>query len=48
MKQKTNKFYRRKDCIKKFCNDLKELAREIINYEEKEMTLLKNKKSYSL
>ena len=32
------KFYRRKDCIKRFCNDLKELAIEIINYEEKEMT----------
>ena len=38
------KFYRRKDCIKRFCNDLKELATEIINYEEKEITLLKDKK----
>ena len=37
-----HKFYRRKDCIKRFCNDLKELATEIINYEEKEMTLLKD------
>ena len=30
-------FFRRKDCIKRFRNDLKELATEIINYEEKEM-----------
>ena len=38
-----HKFYRRKDCIKRFCNDLKEIATEIINYKEKEMTLLKDK-----
>ena len=30
-------FYRGKDCIKRFCSDLKELATKIINYEEKEM-----------
>ena len=35
-----HKFYRRKDCTKRFCNDLKELATEIINYEEKVMTIL--------
>ena len=48
MKQKTHKFYRRKDCIKRFCNDLKELAIEIISYEEKEIISLKNNdvKSY--
>ena len=42
------KFYRRKGCIKSFCNDLKELSIEIINYKEKEMILLKDKeiKSY--
>ena len=34
------KFYRRKDCIKKFCNDLKELVTEIISYKEKEMISL--------
>ena len=34
------KFYRRKDYIKKFCNDLKVLVTEIINYKEKEMTTL--------
>ena len=27
-----HKFYRRKDRIKRFCNDLKELATEIMNY----------------
>ena len=37
-----HKFYSRKDCIQRFCNDLKELATEIINYEEKEITLLKD------
>ena len=36
-------FYRRKDCIKKFCNDLKELVTEIINYEENKMIPLKYK-----
>ena len=30
-------FYRVKDCIKRFCSDLKELATKIIDYEEKEM-----------
>ena len=35
-----HKFCRRKDCIKRFCNDLKELATEIINHKEKEMTTL--------
>ena len=31
-----HKFYRRKDCIKRFGNDLKELATEMINYEQKQ------------
>ena len=37
-----------KDCIEKFCKDLKELGTEIINFEEKEMIPLTNKeiKSY--
>ena len=35
-----HKFHRRKDCIKRVCNDLKELATEIINYKEKEMISL--------
>ena len=37
------KFCWRKDCVKKICNDLKELATEIINYKEKEMISLKDK-----
>ena len=32
-----------KDCIEKFCKDLKELRMEIINFEEKEMIPLTNK-----
>ena len=37
-----------KECIEKFCKDLKVLRSEIINFEEKEMTPLTNKeiKSY--
>ena len=38
-----HKFYRGKDCIKRFCNDLKELATEIINCKEEEMNPLKDK-----
>ena len=43
-----HKFFREKDCIKRFCNNLKELATEIINHEKKkrkkkEMTQLKDK-----
>ena len=41
--KKRHKLYRRKDCIKRFCNDLKELATEIIKYKEEEMTPLKDK-----
>ena len=36
-KQDKRSFYRGKDCIKRFCSDLKELGTKIINYEEKEM-----------
>ena len=36
-------FYIGRDCIKRFCNDLKELAAEIINYKEDEMAPLKDK-----
>ena len=32
-----------KDCIKRFCKDLKELGMEILNFGEKEMTPLTNK-----
>ena len=43
MKKCRHNFYRRKDCIKKFCDDLKELVTEIINYKEKEMIPLTDK-----
>ena len=36
MQQKTNAIFTDKE-IEKLCKDLKELATEIINYEEKEM-----------
>ena len=41
-------FDRRKDCIEKFCKELKEIGTETINFEEKEMIPLTNKqiKSY--
>ena len=35
------KFYRRKDCIEKFCKDVKDLAIEISNYKEHKMIPLK-------
>ena len=35
--KQTHNFYRGKDCIKKFCSDLKELGTKIVNYEQKEM-----------
>ena len=34
-KQNKRSFYRGRDCIEKFCEDLKELATKVINYEEK-------------
>ena len=40
-------FYREKDCIEKFCKDLKELGTEITNFEEKETIPLTNKESKS-
>ena len=41
-------FYRGKDCIEKFCKDLKELGTKIINFKKKEMMSLTNEeiKSY--
>ena len=41
-------FYRERDCIEKFCKDLKELTIEITNCKEKEMIPLtvKENKSY--
>ena len=42
-RKKSRKFYRRKDCIEKFCEDVKELAIEKSNYREKEMIPLTDK-----
>ena len=36
-------FCRGKDCIEKFCKDLKELATEMINFKKKQMIPLTNK-----
>ena len=36
-------FYRVKDCIEKFCKDLRELGTEMINFKKKEMISLTNK-----
>ena len=36
-KQHKHSFYRGKDCIKRFCSDLKKLGTKIVNYEQKEM-----------
>ena len=36
-KQNKHNFYRGKDCIKRFCNGLKELGTKMFNYAEKEM-----------
>ena len=39
-KENKHSVYRGRDCIEKFCKDLKELATKIINYEENDMILL--------
>ena len=36
-RENKHNFYRGRDCIKRFCSDLKELVTKIINHEEKEM-----------
>ena len=35
-------FYRKKDCIERFCSDLKEFRTKIVNDKQKEMTALTN------
>ena len=40
-------FYRGKDCIERFCKDLKEHTTKIINYEKKEMVPLTYKENKS-
>ena len=44
-KQNKHSFYRGRECIEKFCKDLKELATKIINYKEKEMIPLTDKEN---
>ena len=41
------KYYRGEDCMKIFCNDLKDQARKIINCEKKEMIPLTNEEKES-
>ena len=44
-KQNKHSFYRGKDCIKRFCSELKELGTKIVNYEQKEMKPLADDES---
>ena len=46
-KENKHNFFRRKDCIKRFCSDLKEFGTKIINYEEKEMISLTDNENRS-
>ena len=46
-KEEKHSFYREKDCIKRFCIELKELGTKVINYEQKEMTPLTDDKNKS-
>ena len=43
VKENKHCFYRGKDCIKKFCKELKEICTRIVNYEQKEMVPLTDK-----
>ena len=45
--KKKHSVYRGRDCIKKFCKDLKELGTKITNYEEKQMILLTDNENNS-
>ena len=46
--EKRNKidYYRGKDCLKKFCYDLKQQAKSIVDYEKKEMIKLTQEEQY--
>ena len=44
-KQNKHNFYRGKDCIKRFCSDLKQFGTKIINYEGKVMIPLTDKEN---
>ena len=43
VKENKHSFYRGKDCVKKFCKELKEICAKIVNYEQKEMAPLTDK-----
>ena len=45
---KNNKldYYRGKDCLKKFCQDLKKQAKSIVDFEKKEMIKLTQEEQY--
>ena len=46
-KENKHNFYRGRDCIKRFCSDIKELGTKIINYKPKEMMpLTDNENTY--
>ena len=45
LEQNKHSFYRRRDCTKKICKDLKELTTKVINYEEKDMIPLTDSKN---
>ena len=42
-KENKHSFHRGKDCVKRFCKELKEICTKIVNYEEKEMAPLTDK-----
>ena len=46
--EKNNKldYYRSKDCLKKFCQDLKRQAKSIVDFEKKEMIELTPEEEY--
>ena len=39
-------YYRGKDCLKKFCKDLRKQAKLIVDYEQKEMIRLTEEENY--
>ena len=43
VKENKHSFCRGKDCIKKFCKELKEICTRIVNYEQQEMVPLTDK-----
>ena len=46
-KENKNNLYREKDCMERFCKDLKNQEMKIINYKQKEMIPLKDNENRS-